>query len=148
MILHTSVSLRHGREGRDYEDGRVTNSKGRALLWDNKSVETSKGHKVSLSQHQSQFEGYIARAKKKTEVLAFLVVAPEFSDDTAMTAMNLEVKWGCDVPVIRAGDLLWLAYQWRKRGQGKPIDLSFFKSSGLFYRAVLEQRLDLKDWIE
>lgn len=146
FLFNTRLNLATERAGRDAEDGLVRAEGKSVLLWDNKSCEVAKSHCIDLNVFSGQFKGYIDRHKRSSSIVAFVVIAPEFTDTVTGTTMNLEIDWGCEVVAIRAGDFLWLCDTWRTNADGAAIDIRFFASTGLLTREIMEQRLSMRDW--
>lgn len=106
----------------------------KVIFWDNKSKETP----VSLQQHIRQFDGYITAAEKP--VACFLVVAPEFSDDSSLTAMQYQVEKQVTITLITATELKAVAESWSARTAGKqedPFPLGYLIQPGRFNPALV-----------
>ena len=109
-------------------------------MWDNKSKESVYSFPPS---HMKQFKRYIRDAPDR--VSCFLVIVPEIAEGAESNAARLKVESGTDtdIALIAAGDLLWLAEEWRLTGAGEPFNLDVLNITGVLSRPVLEQRLKL-----
>src|SRR5690625_3650277 len=101
------------------------------IYWDNKSKESS----VNLRDHIRQFDGYIRNAEKK--VACFLVIGPEFTDDSGLLAMQFQVEQGTTITLMRASDLKGLADDWSNRETDDPFPLGYLIQPGLFNRSLV-----------
>lgn len=124
--------------GTDHADGTLSIGE-HLLLWDNKSKE-NKGKdsgKINLKDFLiKQFHIYMEKAEK--EVDSFLVIAPDFTDESEVEAMQYKAKYGRDVVLITAKELKELAEEWSKsRSKNDPFPLGFFNRAGRFNRAIL-----------
>lgn len=88
--------------GSRHEDGRLSLGDG-LVLWDNKSSTSA----VSLKSHLRQFNDYICSSEKRVE--GFLVIAPDFTDDSSAVAMDFFVKNRVIISLIKASDLKKMA---------------------------------------
>ena len=76
--------------GTEHPDG-ILAYKDKLILWDNKSKETP----VNLKDHIKQFDRYVQASQKP--VAAFLVIGPDFTDESSREAMKYKIE--NDVPV-------------------------------------------------
>lgn len=127
--------------GSDHPDGCIRFGKrGDLLMWDNKSKETTYTFPPS---HLKQFKRYIRDSADR--VACFLIIVPDVTDEAAGNAARLKVESHADtdVALITAEDLVWLAEEWQKRGNGEAFDVELLNATGILTRPVLEQRMKL-----
>ncbi|WP_254824657.1 hypothetical protein [Haloglomus halophilum] len=111
-------------------DGEIEQD-GKWLLWDNKR----RRRKFRLgSDTRSKIKNYIDTKDGQHDVEWFLIIAPDFTDQAATNAEQLEMQTGKDIRLIRAVDFKELAEVWRERyaADDRELPLSIFYGSGLF----------------
>ncbi|WP_248896289.1 hypothetical protein [Haloplanus halobius] len=111
-------------------DGEIEQD-GQWLLWDNKR----RRQKFRLgSDTRSKIKSYIDTKSEQHDVEWFLIIAPDFTEQAATNATQLEKQLGTDIRLVRAADLKELADVWRERyaADGRELPLSIFYGSGVF----------------
>ncbi|GAB3411468.1 hypothetical protein GCM10027435_03090 [Haloparvum alkalitolerans] len=111
-------------------DGEIEQD-GRWLLWDNKR----RRQQFRLgSDTRSKIKNYIDTKSKQHDVEWFLIIAPDFTDQAARNAEQLEMQIGVDIRLIRAADLKELAELWQEEfaAADRELPLSVFYGSELF----------------
>ncbi|MFC6889585.1 hypothetical protein [Halorubrum trueperi] len=111
-------------------DGEIEQD-GRWLLWDNKR----RRQKFRLgSDTRSKIKSYIDTKDKQHDVEWFVLIAPDFTEQAAANAEQLEMQVEKDVRLIRASDLKELAERWREdyAMKDRELPLSVFFGSGIF----------------
>ncbi len=106
----------------------------RLILWDNKSKEQV----CSLQAHIRQFDRYIKASEKP--IAAFLVIAPQFTNDSEALAIKYQVENQVPIALIEADELKWLADEWAKVSATKKIDsfdLGYLAQPGKLKREIL-----------
>jgi len=115
--------------GSNHPDGVLSYRDG-LIQWDNKSKETP----VNLKDHIRQFDGYVKTAEKK--VACFLVIAPEFTAESGLLAMQYLVENGTTITLITADELKGLAEKWAQKlvqtGSQDPFPLGYLVQPGRF----------------
>ena len=103
------------------------------VLWDNKSSEVP----VHLPSHLEQFAGYVRAADRR--VAGFLVIGPEFTEASALAAMEVFATQGVIVTLIPAAALKQLALAWKDKAkdQHATLPLGFLLQQGLFNPALV-----------
>lgn len=127
--------------GSDHADGAVpVGRRGDVLMWDNKSKESIYSLPPS---HLRQFKRYIRDSDRR--VACFLIIVPDVAEAAGHMAARLKVESGTDtdVALISAENLLWVAAQWKDRGNGKAFNAEVFNMTGILDRKTLEQRMKL-----
>lgn len=94
--------------GSNHADGALS-FRDKVIYWDNKSKESP----VSLKDHLRQFDGYIRTSEK--EVAGFIVIGPEFTQDSSQLAMQYQVENNILITLITAEELKQLAERWRSK---------------------------------
>ena len=108
------------QRGTNHPDG-LLSLQDRYLMWDNKSKESP----VTLKDHIDQFDSYMNQADKPVPV--FLVIAPEFTDESETLAIQYHAKhFERNIALITATELKSLAEEWsseknKKREEPFPI---------------------------
>lgn len=121
-------------------DGEIE-QEGKWLLWDNKR----RLGKFKLdSNTRSKIKNYIDTKNEQHDVEWFLIIAPEFSNQAAKNAEQLEMQTGNDIRLVRADDFTKLARLWRDTyaQDGRELPLSIFYGSGLFDVDAAGEALD------
>ncbi|WP_096394981.1 hypothetical protein [Halorubrum trapanicum] len=111
-------------------DGEIEQD-GKWLLWDNKR----RREKFKLgSDTRSKIKNYIDTKDKQHDVEWFLIIAPDFTEQAAMNAEQLEMQVGKDIRLVRAADLKELADLWRGEyaDSDRELPLSVFFGSEFF----------------
>lgn len=129
MLYHKPLQL----IGTAHPDG-VLSYQDKVILWDNKSKESP----VSLQQHIKQFDTYIKESEKS--VACFIVIAPEFTPDSGILAMQYQVQNQVTISLITAKELKDLAELWYKNSAGKqedPFPLGYLIQPGRFNPALV-----------
>jgi len=96
------------------------------IMWDNKSKET----KVNLKDHIKQFERYIQQSDK--EVASFLVIGPDFTDESEFLAKEYFQDHDTMICLIKASDLKKIAIKWDQTNKDQVFPLKKFRQSGKF----------------
>jgi hypothetical protein len=128
ILGHKPLSL----VGVNHADG-ILSFRDKVILWDNKSKESP----VNLKDHIKQFDGYIRSAEK--QVAGFLVIAPDFTDDSGKLAMQYQVENQVPICLIRACELKELADQWlnKKGTSGVAFQLGYLIQPGRYNSALV-----------
>ena len=111
-------------------DGEIEQD-GKWLLWDNKR----RREKFKLgSDTRSKIKNYIDTKDKQHDVEWFLIIAPDFTEQAAMNAEQLEMQVGKDIRLVRAADLKELAELWKEEyaDTNRELPLSVFFGSEFF----------------
>lgn len=119
--------------GTEHPDGALS-FRDELIYWDNKSKETQ----VNLKDHLKQFDQYIKSADKK--VACFLVIGPDFTQESSATAMQYRVENGVTMTLITADELKSLAEEWNSRDPKKannPFPLGYLIQPGRFNRSLV-----------
>jgi hypothetical protein len=120
--------------GSNHPDG-VLSYRDELIQWDNKSKETP----VNLKDHLKQFDGYVRSAEKK--VACFLVIAPDFTAESSLLAMQYRVENGTTITLITAEELKLLAEKWAVKlaqsGSQDPFPLGYLIQPGRFNVALV-----------
>lgn len=111
--------------GTKHPDG-VLSFSDKLIMWDNKSKETP----VNLKDHIKQFDEYIATSHKP--VASFLVIGPDFTDESVEEAMKYQLLNDTTITLITAKQLKELAQEWSKTHKEEPFPLGYFKQPGRF----------------
>jgi len=107
------------------------------LMWDCKS----KGApgEVNLRDHLKQFDQYMEKSDKPVPI--FLVVAPAFTEDSEIVAIQYSAEHlNRSIVLISAKELKSLAEEWsseKNKRRDEPFPLGFFKKPGRFDRRLL-----------
>lgn len=111
-------------------DGEIEQD-GRWLLWDNKRRQ---GKFKLGSDARSKIKNYIDTKAKQHDVEWFLIIAPDFTEQAAENAEQLEKLVEKDVRLVRAADFKELAELWRGEyaKSDRELPLSVFFGSGVF----------------
>ena len=96
------------------------------IMWDNKSKET----KVDLKDHIKQFDRYIKQSEK--EVASFLVIAPDFTDESEFVAKEYFQDNDTMICLVKASDLKKVAIKWSQKNGDQVFPLKKFRQSGKF----------------
>ena len=110
--------------GTEHADG-ILSYKDRLILWDNKSKESP----VNLHDHIRQFGRYIKSSQKP--VAAFLVIGPEFTDESNREAMKYKISDDVPIGLLKASDLKEVAKHYDKNAAEEPFPLANFIQTGL-----------------
>lgn len=111
-------------------DGEIKQN-GQWLLWDNKR----RRQEFRLgSDTRSKIKTYIDTKGEQHDVEWFLIIAPDFTDQAASNALQLEMQVGTDIRLVRAEDLKALAELWRENyaANERELPLSVFTGSEIF----------------
>jgi hypothetical protein len=121
-------------------DGEIKQD-GRWLLWDNKRRQ---GKFKLDADARSKIKNYIDTKDKQHEVEWFLIVAPDFTEQAAKNAEQLEMLVEKDVRLVRAADFKELAEFWQEEyaNPDRELPLSIFFGSGIFEVDVAAELLD------
>lgn len=107
------------------------------VMWDNKSKE--KPGKVNLQAHIKQFHQYMESAEKPVAI--FLVIAPDFTDDSEEEAFKYTSQYiGRNIVLITAQELKELGEEWssvNNKRKEEPFPLGLLARTGRFDRKVL-----------
>lgn len=124
--------------GNNHADGTLSMGEN-LVLWDNKSIEFKgkKSGKIDLKNFlMKQFHLYMEKSEKP--VISFLVIAPDFTEESEIEAMQYKVKYGRDIVLITAKEIKDLAEEWSKsKKKNDPFPLGFFNRPGRFNRMLL-----------
>lgn len=108
------------------------------VMWDNKSKEEP--GLVNLKEHLKQFHEYIEQADKAVPI--FLVIAPDFTDESEMIAMQYTSDHlGRNIVLITAAELKSLAEEWssnENKRRDEPFPLGLFARSGRYNAKLLD----------
>ncbi len=117
--------------GTEHPDGMLSfNDK--LILWDNKSKETD----VNLLDHIKQFDRYIKKSEKPVAV--FMVIAPSFTDNSAVECAKYSMQNDTLILLITASELKELAEKWQQSNKNdEAFPLGYFKQSGRFNRDLI-----------
>ncbi|MFA1612077.1 hypothetical protein [Halobellus rubicundus] len=111
-------------------DGEIEQD-GKWLLWDNKR----RRQQFRLgSDARSKIKNYIDTKDQQHDVEWFLIIAPDFTDQAATNATQLEMQVGKDIRLVRAADFKQLAELWRDEyaDEDRELPLSIFYGSEVF----------------
>ena len=111
--------------GSEHPDG-ILSFNNKLIMWDNKSKETP----VKLKDHLDQFKRYISKSKKEVEF--FMVIGPDFTEDSIVEARRFSFSNNTMITLVRAADLKKLASDWSNSKKGESFPIRFFQQSGLF----------------
>ncbi len=109
--------------GTEHADG-ILAYKDRLILWDNKSKESP----VNLKDHIKQFDRYVQSSQKP--VAAFLVIGPEFTDESNREAMKYKISNDVPIGLLNASDLKEVAIRYEKNSADEPFPLANFIQTG------------------
>jgi len=103
------------------------------IYWDNKSKESP----VHLPGHIKQFDGYISASEK--EVAGFLVIGPDFTEESKTAALQYQVEKGISLTLITSAEIKQLAEAWKKRATDSegPFPLGYLLQQGRFTLSLL-----------
>ena len=125
LLKHKPLS----QVGSNHSDGAVS-FRDELIFWDNKSKESP----VHLKDHIRQFDGYIRSSEKR--VFGFLVIAPSFTEESNMLAMQYQVENGTTLTLLTAAELKEVAERWvqksAKAGSQDPFPLGYLVQQGRF----------------
>ena len=132
-----SEKLKHSplqQRGSNHADG-LLSLQANYLMWDNKSKEGP----VRLTDHIAQFDDYMNKSEKPVPV--FIVIGPEFTDDSEAEALRYHAKHiDRNLALITAKDLRLLAEEWSSAGnksRDESFPLGLLSSTGRFDRRRL-----------
>lgn len=111
-------------------DGEIKQN-GQWLLWDNKR----RRQEFRLgSDARSKIKNYIDTKGEQHDVEWFLIIAPDFTEQAASNALQLEMQVGTDIRLVGAEDLKALAELWRENyaADDRELPLSVFRGSEIF----------------
>lgn len=116
--------------GTEHPDG-ILSFRDSLIMWDNKSKESA----VKLKQHESQILRYISHSEKT--VAGFIVIGPDFSDDSPRTAQDIFARHGVIVCLITAEELKLTAEAWtaKENADDAAFPLGYLLQMGRFNRA-------------
>jgi len=117
--------------GSEHPDGMLSFGE-RLIFWDNKSKETL----VDLKGHIKQFDRYIKTSKKP--VVAFLVIAPDFTEQSVEEAMRYQLLEDTVITLVKAEDLKEIAMKWNENYSDEPFPLGYFKQPGIFNKNLIK----------
>jgi hypothetical protein len=126
MLGHKPLKL----VGTNHADGALSH-KDRIIYWDNKSKESH----VNLKDHARQFDGYIKQSEK--DVSGFLVIGPDFTQESSLLAMQYQVENGTMISMITATELKTLAEAWAAKKDAGAFPLGYLLQSGRFNPALI-----------
>ena len=122
------------QSGSNKPDG-VMSLGNRYIMWDNKSREKP----VNLKDHLDQFDDYIEKSDKQVPI--FLVIAPEFTEESQTDALRYRSQhFDRDIVLITAQELKDLAEEWSSSGNRSredPFPLGMLAVNGRFDRSRL-----------
>jgi len=119
-------------KGTEHPDG-ILSYQDKFIYWDNKSKESQ----VKLSDHIKQFDRYISIAEKSVAI--FLVIAPNFSEDSIKESLKYSSMNDTVITLVRATDLKQLALEWKKVSDSEAaFPLGYLKQTGLFNLDLLD----------
>lgn len=117
--------------GTEHADG-ILAYKDRLILWDNKSKESA----VNLKDNIKQFDRYIQTSQKP--VAAFLVIGPEFTEESIREAMKYKISNDVAIGLLKASDLKEVANRYEKKVSDEPFPLANFIQAG---------RIDIENFV-
>lgn len=128
ILGHKPLSL----VGTNHADG-ILSYRDKVILWDNKSKESE----VNLREHIKQFDSYIRSSEK--QVAGFMVIGPDFTDESSILAMQYQVENQVPICLIRAADLKDVAEMWatKNASNGSPFQLGYFLQPGIFNKNLI-----------
>lgn len=122
-------------------DGRILLDDHKSMLWDCKSVERQFNLQDCLD---SQFDLYIRRERESGfEILAFIVIAPSFTPHSLKLAKMYKAKTNCDILLLEADALKYIADSWSEGDHGKPFPVILFNDTTIIDQASAEVILSL-----
>ena len=123
LLYHKPLVLK----GTEHADGMLA-YQDKLVLWDNKSKESP----VNLNDHIAQFDRYVKKSERQIPI--FLVIGPDFTEQSISVAMNYMIKNDTTISLITAGELKQLSLNWAKTHTNKkePFPLGYFKQPGRF----------------
>lgn len=121
LLLNKPLTL----TGTEHPDGKLS-FKDKYIMWDNKSKESA----VNLKDHIQQFDRYIKTSDK--EVVVFMVVAPEFTQQSVQECVDYSLNNDTQILLITAEELKTVAETWAKKHPGEIFNLGYFKQNGRF----------------
>lgn len=132
--------------GSEHSDGALQFGRnGDVMLWDNKSI--MDGAYTFPNNHLRQFKKYIrdSHTIRGQRVSCFLVIVPEVDDSARQNAMKLKFESGTDtdIAIITAENLKWVAGEWSKEAEGRPLNLEVFNSTGILTRDELKMKMKM-----
>ena len=133
-------------EGTEKPDGCLLyNSQGDLMMWDNKAL--MNGEKYFFpNNHFRQFKRYIRDSSNNGKrVNCFLIIVPDTEESAEMNAVKLKHESGSDtdIAIVTAGNLKWIAEEWKKEQGDKPINLALFNDTGILDKETLKRRLQI-----
>lgn len=117
--------------GTEHADGKLS-FRDKYILWDNKSKETP----VNLKDHILQFDKYIKNSDKPVAV--FLVIAPEFTDNSVAECVKYSLNNETQILLITADELKTVAEMWSKKHPEESFNLGYLKQNGRFDKNLLD----------
>ncbi len=122
------------QRGSNHPDG-LLSLQSNYLMWDNKSKETP----GNLRDHVPQFDAYMAKSDKPVPV--FLVIGPDFTEDSETEALRYHAQhMDRNIVLIAAQDLRRLAEEWsspKNRNREESFPLGLLAATGRFDRKRL-----------
>ncbi len=88
--------------------------------------------------HIRQIDSYIKTSEKP--VACFFVIAPEFTDESSLLAMQYQVENGVSITLITADELKSVAEAWSSRDSGKledPFPLGYMVQPGRLNKELI-----------
>ena len=116
--------------GTEHADGKLS-YRDKYILWDNKSKESP----VNLKDHIAQFDRYIKASDKPVSV--FLVIGPEFSDNSVSECVKYSLNNETQILLITADELKELSEEWAKKHGDESFNLGYFKQNGRFDKTLV-----------
>lgn len=119
-------------KGTDHPDG-ILSYNDKLIMWDNKSKETP----VNLADHIKQFDRYIHNSEKPVAI--FMVIAPEFTPDSAKECVKYSLTNDTLILLITAKELKALSLQWQEKYKKEEtaFPLGYFKQNGRFDFSII-----------
>ncbi len=119
--------------GTNHADGALS-FQDKVIYWDNKSKESP----VNLKDHIKQFDSYIKASEKP--VACFFVIAPEFTAESSLLAMQYQVENGISITLITAEELKNIAEAWSSKKSEKmedPFPLGYMVQPGRLNKELI-----------
>ncbi len=128
LLFHKPLVLK----GTEHPDGMLS-YQDKIIMWDNKSKESA----VNLSDHIKQFDRYIKKSDKRVPI--FLVIGPDFTDNSTNVAMQYMLENDTIISLVTAEEFKSLAEKWSKKDEKltDPFPLGYFKQPGRFNKNLV-----------
>jgi len=123
-----NIEIESGLTGNN-PDGKIRRPNNQVILWDNKSCET----KVDIKEFlETQFNQYIQKEiNKGNNLLYFLVIGPEFTEDSVDCAKLYKFNTNIDIALIEAKVLKSIAEKWSAVNKEEEFPIQLFNKTDL-----------------